>query len=265
MTVLSSFTLCPSAAVMKPIITESSTTAAAVLEKSADVVRQGNAYQPFHPLVHHRNIPKSGVITPFHSWQRRQQHNASVVEVTGQSRLACDPPLNEIQVPATSTTSSTTNNIKTRDDEQNDDDDDDNNSWIAGESGEDNDYEEHSFERMESWKSMYFVAQRDLHVAREESQAIYEENRRLKRHLFELQRRLYESQRKRQHVCNDMWNVPTTEPSLRRQQQPQNENTSATDNASGTHLPRAISSEESSACRDQSKASVSPASGEKFD
>ena len=145
-----------------------------------------------------------------------------------------------------------------------DDHGDDDISWIHGESGPDNDYDEHSFERLESWKSMYFVAQRDLHVARAESQAIVEENKRLKRHLFELQRRLYESQRKRQRLANDMWKVPgapsqpgfgrddrlTSDATRTLNQKEHLERRSAhkTRVEPQRRVPRAISSEESSSC-----------------
>lgn len=111
-------------------------------------------------------------------------------------RLACDPPVLEIQIPAKSTESNEHQEI---------DEHDDNSSWIQGSSAEGEDYE--SFEHMESYKSKYFVAQRDLHVERQKSASLEHENARLKRHVFELQRRLYESQRKRQRVASS-WDVP---------------------------------------------------------
>ena len=194
------------------------------------------AYQatPFHPLVHERKMISPLKVggeynadlqqrtdtaprlprrhSPYHapSIPSPQQHGTLDVSSSGGwPRLTSEPPIAEIQIPTgTSGTGNNQNGDKGEGNNNNNDDDADKESWINGECGHHNNYDEQSFERLESWKSMYFVAQRDLHVARAESQSIFEENRRLKRHLFELQRRLYESQRKRQRLANDMWKVP---------------------------------------------------------
>eukprot|EP00522_Entomoneis_paludosa_P011967 CAMPEP_0172442412 /NCGR_PEP_ID=MMETSP1065-20121228/2842_1 /TAXON_ID=265537 /ORGANISM="Amphiprora paludosa, Strain CCMP125" /LENGTH=300 /DNA_ID=CAMNT_0013192253 /DNA_START=68 /DNA_END=970 /DNA_ORIENTATION=+ len=206
---------------------------------------------PFQPLVHHRNFPKNGVISPLssnkqvHQQQEKEEeypHHGYQIQVGSGPRLACDPPVLEIIVPNTA-------EPHCSDDDSNDENQSEDDSWIQGESGEDNDYEEQSFERMESWKSKYFVAQRDLHVERCKGQAMEDENKRLKRHLFELQRRLYESQRKRQRLANDMWNVPmptSTNSNTRRVSSSSSEEGDAV--KPKPTVSRAISSEES-ACR----------------
>ncbi|KAL7580000.1 hypothetical protein ACA910_004990 [Epithemia clementina (nom. ined.)] len=291
MTVVSSFTLCPSDPSMAQAVTMEGGQAVAhhnsqfkkrkEMSSSSNTDRpvlldgpvshmmsgygmpptRGNAYQatPFHPLVHHRKMisPLKVEELNVHVQQRLenraplqpQHHHTLAVDpgYNGWTRLAADPPVAEIQIPAGAPPYEGATDREEFEEEGDVDDD----SWINGHSGRDHEYDEHSFERLESWKSMYFVAQRDLHVARAESQAVLEENRRLKRHLFELQRRLFESQRKRQRLANDVWKVPDPPgpPKTQRSNKQQQKSTTQEDTTQATdphhRVPRAISSEES--------------------
>ncbi|GAX24152.1 hypothetical protein FisN_4Lh235 [Fistulifera solaris] len=68
---------------------------------------------------------------------------------------------------------------------------------IASNSEEDNDFE-----------TLYLYSRRDLHLARQENEALAEENRLLKRHMIQLQKQLY-SLRRTSQKRNVSWSIPS--------------------------------------------------------
>jgi hypothetical protein len=156
---------------------------------------------PFEPLVHQRNLPKSGTITPLkmdeyyaasehqnRQQQRQQNYNSRQrLDARHDSPTTPDdgvdgrPPMSEIRIFHSSLGSVASSEATAE---------------------------------PTDWQSLYFSSQRDLHETKHRmSQAIHE-NRHLKRSVFELQRQLYTAQRNKWNMneCdNGSWEVPGRE------------------------------------------------------
>jgi hypothetical protein len=164
---------------------------------------------PFEPLVHQRNLPKSGTITPLkmdeyyadsqHQNRQQQQQHQHLYEsqthreahfdspttsdegIEGQ----CQPPVREVRILHSSVTSVASSDA----------------TVVPTE-----------------WQSLYFSSQRDLHETQRRCHKAEGENRHLKRAIFELQRQLYTVQRNKwnNNECNNSsWDVPGRHDSAR--------------------------------------------------
>jgi len=133
---------------------------------------------PFEPLIHQRNLPKCGTITPlkmdeYYANQQQQQlhhyqnlgyystttHRASTSPASDTSR----PPVSEIRIPRAAVPSTSM----------------DSNATIATMVPEPTD-----------WQSLYLESQRCQQVVQDQADSMLKENRQLKRNMIELQRRL---------------------------------------------------------------------------
>jgi hypothetical protein len=156
---------------------------------------------PFEPLVHQRNLPKSGTITPLKmdeyyadsEHQNRQQQQQQQQHYNNRQRDALydspkpgdgvegRPPMSEVRILHSSVDSLAS-------------------SEATAEATD--------------WQSMFFSSQRDLHQTKNRMLQAAHENRQLKRAVFELQRQLYTAQRNKwnQNECdNSSWEVPGRE------------------------------------------------------
>jgi hypothetical protein len=159
---------------------------------------------PFEPLVHQRNLPKSGTITPLkmdeyyadsehqnrqqrQQQQQQQDYNSRQRDARHESPATCGdgvegrPPMSEVRILHSSIDSLASS--------------------------------EATAERTD-WQSLYFSSQRDLHETKNRMLQAVHENRQLKRAVFELQRHLYTAQRNKwnQNECdNGSWEVPGRE------------------------------------------------------
>jgi len=152
---------------------------------------------PFEPLVHQRNFPKDGPISPlrfdeYHAYQQEHLQLPILLNSAGEG-----PPVFEIRIPTP---------------HQQDD------SSICSAVG-DSAADEH-------YKNLYFSSQRELHSSRETVGKVTEENRLLKRHLIEMQKQLFSvSRNKRSYshngVQNTAWSIPASSenPSKRRKKE----------------------------------------------
>lgn len=161
---------------------------------------------PFEPLVHQRNLPKSGTITPLkmdeyyadsehqnrqqrHQQQQQQNYNSRHRDayhdrdspITSGNGVEGRPPMSEVRI-FHSTADSLASSEATAE--------------------------------PTDWQSLYFSSQRDLHQTKNRMLQSDHENRQLKRAVFELQRHLYTAQRNKwnQNECdNGSWEVPGRE------------------------------------------------------
>jgi hypothetical protein len=159
---------------------------------------------PFEPLVHQRNLPKSGTITPLkmdeyyansehqnrqQQQQQQQQYYSSNYNSrqrdtrhgspsTSKDGVEGRPPMSEVRILHSSVTS------------------------VAS--------SEATAEPID-WQSLYFSSQRNLQEMKHRMSQAAHESRQLKRAVFELQRHLYTAQRNKwnQNDCeNGGWEVP---------------------------------------------------------
>jgi hypothetical protein len=160
---------------------------------------------PFEPLVHQRNLPKSGTITPLKmdeyyadsEHQNRQQRQQQQQQQDYNSRqrdarhdhasptprdgVEGRPPMSEVRILNSSVDSLAS-------------------SEATAEATD--------------WQSLYFSSQRDLQQTKNRMLQADYDNRQLKRAVFELQRHLYTAQRNKwnQNECdNSSWEVPGRE------------------------------------------------------
>jgi arsenate reductase-like glutaredoxin family protein len=158
---------------------------------------------PFEPLVHHRNLPKSGTISPLlvqeHgstniSGVHGQPHRIPPASSTEPSFEHClpAPPVAEIRIPTNHTLQEASN----------DEDNDDANTI--------------SSEKDEDFKTLYHYCQRDLQEAQEQVAETAEENRMLKRHLIQLQKQLYTCSRNKRPRATVSWSIPGSDKRQRR-------------------------------------------------
>lgn len=132
---------------------------------------------PFETLIHHRNLPKEGTISPlrfgdFYSADDDIDDNVPVCEIT-------------IRVPSSTHDNSTcSGNAGT--------------ALLPNCGG------------AEDYKSLYLSSQRELYDLRDEMAGVKEENRKLKRRLIEMQKQLYlYSRNKRQAAPSQAaWSIP---------------------------------------------------------
>jgi hypothetical protein len=156
---------------------------------------------PFQPLVHHRNLPKSGTISPLNVQEHGssnisaaygQPHRIPPASSTEPSNEHCPPPVAEIRIPAPHTLQEASN----------DDDNDDANTITSENDGD--------------FKTLYLCCQRDLHMAQQHAAETAEENRMLKRHLIQLQKQLYSSSRNKRPRQTVSWSIPGSDKRHRR-------------------------------------------------
>jgi hypothetical protein len=156
---------------------------------------------PFEPLVHQRNLPKSGTITPLkmdeyyaasehQNRQQQQQQNYNSRQrldarhdspTTPGDAVEGRPPMSEIRIFHSSLGSVASSEATAE---------------------------------PTDWQSLYFSSQKDLHETKHRMAQAAHENRQLKRSVFELQRQLYTAQRNKwnQNECdNGSWEVPGRE------------------------------------------------------
>ena len=140
---------------------------------------------PFEPLVHKRNLPKDGTISPL----KMDEYYASKAQPgpTKQEPTKFLPPIAEIRIPTPSEQAETRAEQPPQIDED--------------------------------WKTLYFCSQRDLHRAQMENYRMAEENRLLKRQLIEMQRNLFEYRRNPPAFPaeNVVWSIPQSRKKVQRE------------------------------------------------
>jgi hypothetical protein len=143
---------------------------------------------PFEPLAHHRNLPKSGTISPLnvqeHGCVPQQPH---CIPPASSMPATDSHPIAEIRIPTPQTLQAGSK-------------DEDDSLGAAGE---------------EDYKTLYLCCQRDLHESQEHMAETTEENRLLKRQLIQLQKQLFTSTRtKRSSTVS--WSIPESTNKRRR-------------------------------------------------
>lgn len=147
---------------------------------------------PFEPLVHQRNLPKDGTISPLriNEYHANRQERLMIPSL----RSGHVPPVHEIRIPTP----------------QHQDD-----SSLCSADGEN--------ASEEDYKNLFFSSQRELHAAQAITAKVMEENRLLKRRLIEMQKQLFAVSRNRRSLTpdaiqNTAWSIPTNSSSQRKKQ-----------------------------------------------
>lgn len=139
---------------------------------------------PFEPLVHHRNLPKGGTISPLlfdEFYVDEEDHNRPRQQRT-------DPPVSEIRIPTPQQLDESICSV---------------NGDTAPLS---------NCRDADDYKNLFFSGQRTIHKLQDEIVSVKQENRQLKRHLIELQKHLFSYSRnkrpKNETHSNSAWSVP---------------------------------------------------------
>jgi hypothetical protein len=148
-------------------------------------------------LIHDRNLPKNGTISPF----RETKQPPSSLHYMGERRDSTSshlPPVpTEILIPTSSTTqqelSLPTGKCPTSSS-------DDNQSWISN-TYSSSGHHHHQEQEEQDYKTLYFCSQSDKYRLEQRNASVMEENRLLKRQLFEMQRQLYNYRRNNPFIC----------------------------------------------------------------
>ena len=165
---------------------------------------------PFEPLVHNRNLPKNGTISPL----QVHEHGSSVVvhtthpphripsavstttkapspsekaavELSPNSRA---PPVAEIRIPTP----------------------------LAGKDGSsDAEADVDSCASNQDFKTLFLCCQHKLHEEKDKAAVAAEENRMLKRHLIQLQKQLNVFRRNKRVSSTTSWTIPVSRPGKR--------------------------------------------------